>query len=40
MKRKQIWGNLINIPVEENNQILELNFTFIKNCTDGMLIQQ
>lgn len=39
-KRKQTQGNLGNVLGEENNPILQVNFTFIKNCTAGVLIQQ
>lgn len=39
-KRKQTWRNLVNTLGEENNLILEFNFTLIKKCTDGMLMQQ
>lgn len=39
-KRKQTQGNLGNMLGEENNPILEVNFTFIKSCTAGVLIKQ
>lgn len=39
-RRKQTWEILVNTLGEENNLILEFNFTFIKKCTCGMLIQQ